>query len=96
MSDDLRGLPDGSLLHQPPNTLLRIDAIWAFVSVDEQGHEGLCAVTLPQLGLTPLVAADEARLVSLMPFARRLAAESRRSIRLIKLTTREDVRMIEP
>lgn len=96
MDEDVTELPDGTLLHAPDNALRRIDAVWAFVSVDADGDEGLCAATLPGLGLTPLIAADEARLASLIPVAERLARMSGRRIRLIRLTTREQVRVIEP
>ena len=85
------------LLHKPVNTLARIDALWAFVSVDDDGNEGLCAMPLPGLpGPIPLIAADEARLRSLIPMAERLAAAAKMRIRLIKLTTREELLAIGP
>ena len=90
-------IPPGPILHNPPNHLLRIDAIWAFVSVDAAGNEGLCAMPLPGLpGPIPLIAADEARLRSLLPMAERLAAASKMRIRLIKLSTREEILAIGP
>lgn len=94
MSDDFKALADGTLLHKPKNTLLRIDAIYAFVSVDDDGTEGVCAMTTPGLGLTPLIAADETRLKQLIPLAESLARTSGMKIRLIKLTTREEIRDI--
>jgi hypothetical protein len=87
---------DKAILHNPPNHLLRIDAIWAFVSVDEDGNEGLCAMTLPGLGLTPLIAADEARLESLRRSAQSLATKSGKAVRLIRLHSREDLEVIKP
>ena len=87
-------LPDGTLLHKPKNTLLRIDAIYAFVSVDEDGNEGVCAMPLPGLGPVPMIAADAARLKSLIPMAEKLAKLSGIKIRLIKLTTRKEIREI--
>ncbi len=88
--------PDPTVL-KPPNTLPRIDALWAFVSVDEDGNEGLCAMSLPGWpGPMPLIAADEARLRSLIPMAERLAAATKTRIRLIKLTTREELLAIGP
>ena len=96
VTDSSRILPDGTLLHDPGNTLLRIVALWAFVSVDDEGKEGLCATTLPGLGLTPLIAADAARLARLTPIAQNIASASGKRIRLIRLSTREEVRVIEP
>lgn len=96
MTDRSRILPDRTVLHDPGNTLLRIDAIWAFVSVDDNGNEGLCGTTLPGLGVTPLIAADSVRLAALIPMAQRVATMSGKRVRLIKLSTREEVRVIEP
>jgi hypothetical protein len=80
----------------PPNELLRIDEVCLFVSVDETG-EGVCAGPLFGPGtLVPLIAADEARLQSLIPMARRIAQASGKTIRLIKLTTRTELMQIGP
>ena len=90
-------VPSAPLLHSPPNHLVRIDAIWAFVSVDAAGNEGLCAMPLPGFpGPMPLIAADQTRLASLIPMAERLAQASKTRIRLIKLSTREEILAIGP
>ena len=82
-------------VHVPPNTLLRIDALYAFVSVDAAGNEGLCAA--PMGGITmPLITADEARLPRLMSIAEHLANRSGLRLRLIRLHQREELRVIEP
>lgn len=88
-------LGNGTVLHETKNHL-RIDAVWAFVSVDENGDEGLVAAPLPGFGLTPLIAADEKRLNSLIPLAESIAAKTKMTIKLIRLGTREEVRVIEP
>ena len=54
---------------------------------------------MPMAGLPgpiPLVAADEKRLASLIPLARQLAAAAGMTIKLIKLTTREELLQIDP
>lgn len=75
----------------PKNTMPRIDAIWAFVSVDpEDGNEGVIAGSL--LGpdsLVPLIAADEARLASLMPVAHAIAKATGQTVRLVRFHQRE-------
>ena len=80
----------------PPNEQLRIDEVWLFISVDATG-EGVCAAPLfgPN-SLVPLIAADEARLKSLIPIARQLARDSGRQIKLIKLSQRTEVMAISP
>jgi len=50
----------------------RITKVWIFVSVDEDGDEGVCAFMGSQ-GWMPMVAADEKRLHSLIPVAQEIA-----------------------
>jgi hypothetical protein len=83
-------------LHFPPNQLLRIDEVYLFVSSDETG-EGVCAAPLLGPGtVVPLVAADKARMESLLPWARKLARASGKKIKLIKFTTRDELMEIIP
>jgi len=96
MTDEsFKRLPDGSVLHEGGNTL-KIDSIWAFISVDEDGNEGVCAAPIQGLGPVPMIAADERRLKSLIPIAEHLAKHSGMTIKLIRLTAREEVRVIKP
>ena len=90
--------PDDAVFIQPPNTLLRIDALYAFVSVDKEGNEGLCAAPMPGSNTftMPMIAADEARLSSLIPYAMALAERSGMTIKLIKLERRVELRTFEP
>jgi len=83
-------------LHSPANELLRIDEIYLFVSVDETG-EGVCAGPLfgPST-LVPLIAADQARLTSLIPIARQIARASNKTIKLIRFTARAELMRIGP
>lgn len=54
---------------------LRIARLWAFIAVDEDGDEGICAFLATSGGTHfPMVAADPARVESLKPIARRPAA----------------------
>jgi hypothetical protein len=80
-------------VQSPKNTMPRIDAIWAFVSVDPgDGNEGVLSGPLLGPGsLVPLIAADEARLKSLWPWARMIASRSGLRCQLVKFHTREVV-----
>jgi hypothetical protein len=85
-----------TVLHSPPNQLLRIDEIYLFVSSDETG-EGVCAGPLFGPGtVVPLIAADEARLKSLIPVARQIAKASGKKVKLLKFTTRSEIMEIDP
>jgi hypothetical protein len=85
-----------TVVHSPKNEKLRIDEIWVFVSQDEQG-EGVCAGPLMGPGtLVPLIAADKARLDSLIPIARHIAQVSGKVVKLVKFTTRTEEMLIGP
>jgi dihydroorotase-like cyclic amidohydrolase len=81
-----------TVLLEPENTL-RIDAVWMAISVDENGNEGVCAAEINGMWM-PLVAADEARLEQIIATARRIAQVTKRQIKIIKLTTREEIEVI--
>lgn len=81
-----------TVLLEPENTL-RIDAVWMAISVDDNGNEGVCAAEINGMWM-PLVAADEKRLEWIIATARRIAQVTKRQIRIIKLTTREEIEMI--
>lgn len=87
--DNVTIYPNGTAVHHPPNSLPRIESLWVFVSHDGSG-EGVCAVQMSGVW-TPLITADEARLGAMMLMAEELAQLQHKRIRLIKLTTREDV-----
>ena len=72
-----------------PNTLPRLDAIWVFATVDENG-EGIIAAPLMGPGsLVPFVAGDESRVASLRPIAQQMSAVFGKRVRLVKFTHRE-------
>ena len=75
------------------NHLLTIDEVFVFVSVDQDG-EGIVGQTVQLMGQTvfmPFVCADKARMESLKPAAKKIAKESGKKIKLIRLSTREEV-----
>lgn len=80
-------------LHDPGNKL-RINEIFAFVSVDNNGNEGVCGFSTPE-GMMPLIAADPERVESLRVIAKQLAGMTDKKIQLIKFTVREDMEVIE-
>jgi hypothetical protein len=86
--------PHYTLFHQPKNTMPKITEIWAVVSVDPaDGNEGVAAATVSGMML-PLIAADEKRLAMILPIAEHIKASTGLKLKLIKFTTREEVREI--
>jgi len=76
------------------NTLRRVDSVWMALSVDDDGTEGVCAVMI-NLQWMPLLAADEARLPFIIEQARAVAKRDRRLVRIVRLTSREEVQLID-
>lgn len=75
--------------------LPRIKSLWAFVSIDNDGDEGVCAAMLGDIAV-PLIAADEKRLKSLRPLAEEIAARTSKKIVLARFTERVDEEVIDP
>jgi hypothetical protein len=67
----------------------RITEIWAFLTVDSDGDEGVCATRTPSGVWIPLIAADKELLDSLRPLAERLASENKRTVRLVRFHAKE-------
>jgi hypothetical protein len=78
-------------MHVPPNKL-RIDKLWAWLSVDKDGNEGVCATTVGNL-VFPLIAADEDRLAEIREFAQEISegVQGERKLRLICFSNREEI-----
>lgn len=76
------------------NTILRIDSVWMALSVDDDGTEGVCAF-MSNNGWVPLVAADENRLADIRKMARQIAYSENRLVRIVRMTTREEVELID-
>lgn len=77
-------------VHAPPNELPRIDAIYVWISVDENGNEGVCAI-----GPIPAVFAKPSLAEKTLPAIQAIAAQSGRRIRLVKFSGREVVKELK-
>lgn len=87
---------DPTLYVMPKNEIVHIEEIWAFLSVDPSDNtEGIIARTGPDGITIPMIAADAARLMSLIPEMEQTVQVTGRPIRLVKFTTRQEVRTIE-
>jgi hypothetical protein len=70
----------------------RIEQVWAYVSVDPDGDEGVCGAAIgPEGSWLPLIGSDETRIKQLMPLAQEIMAVTGMRIKLIKLSVREDI-----
>jgi hypothetical protein len=81
---------------QTPNSAQRLNQLWLVTYIDRTGEEVVVQAKLTNGDYAPLIAADPARLESMMPAARDLAKTRNIKMRLIKLTNRLDIEEIEP
>jgi hypothetical protein len=71
---------------------LKINEIWAYVSEDAEGNEGICGFNDPRTNQwIPMIAADVERLKSLKPFAHQISVVTKCKVKLVKFHNREDV-----
>lgn len=75
---------------------LRIDALFAWIIVDDDGDEALPAALGPGGTWFPLVGADEARIRSLQPYAADAGRQVGRPVRLVRFDSREELEVLEP
>ena len=79
-----------------PDGIQRLDQLWLVTYVDDAGREVVAQAKLTSGEYAPLIAADAARLESMMPAARGLATANNIKMRLVKFTGRLDVEEIMP
>ena len=79
-----------------PDGVQRLDQLWLVTYVDEAGREIVVQAKLTNGEYAPMIAADPARLESMMPAARSLATANNIKLRLVKFTERLDVEEIRP
>ena len=79
-----------------PDDTQRITQLWLVTYINEAGQETVAQAKLVTGEYAPLMAADAARLESMMPAAHGLAKANNLKMRLIKLTNRLDIEDIAP
>ena len=72
----------------------RIDRMWAFLSVDHDGEEGVCAASINGV-MMPLIASDQRRVDQLTPIAEDIARNAGIKIRLVEFSPRTIIKEIE-
>lgn len=73
---------------------MKIDEIYAFLSIDEKGNEGVCSAQMPSGNWLPMLAADMARVNDLRNIAEHISKQSGLKIRLCKFSTKTVVEVI--
>lgn len=70
---------------------LKIDSVWAWITVDDNGNEGVLAAMTNDRIMRPLIAGDEECLQSMKEPAERIARETKKKVTLIRLHNREEL-----
>ena len=78
------------------DSVQRINQLWLVTFIDGAGEEVVVQAKLTSGDYAPLIAADPARLESMMIAARDLAKTRNIKMRLIKLTNRQDIEDVAP
>jgi hypothetical protein len=81
------------IIHDPGN-YLKIDTMFAFISQDEQGNEGVVGMPTAN-GVMAMVGADMRMVDKLRPIAKQIAKHTKKKIVLIKFENRTDLEVIE-
>jgi hypothetical protein len=80
----------------PGSESQRLNQLWLVTYINETGDEVVAQAKLANGSYAPFIAADQARLESMMPAARGLAKANNIKMRLIKFTNRVDIENIVP
>jgi hypothetical protein len=74
-----------------------INEVWAYVSKNDGGDEGICGFQDPRTKQwLPMIAGDKERLQVLRPFAHQIAKVTNKKVTLVRLSVREDLETIDP
>lgn len=75
----------------------RITELWAWVTIDpDDDEEGVVGFTSPDGLMMPLIMADKARLHSIRHVAEGIARHSGKTLKLIRVSVREDIETLVP
>ncbi len=74
---------------------LRIEEVFAYIVVDDDGTEGIPAIHGPDGTILPMTGADIARAHSLRPWAEKAARQMKKKVTLVKFTNRIELEVIE-
>lgn len=75
----------------------RITELWAWISIGEDGEEGVCAQRVELEGevcMMPLIGADETRVHQLRPYAEAMQRQSGVPVRLVRFQRTADVEQL--
>lgn len=73
----------------------RINLMYAFIAIDEDGDEGVCAMYTPE-GWVPMVGSDMERVDTLRKVAAGIARRSGKIVHLRRFSNMEIVNVIHP
>lgn len=70
--------------------------VYAFVTQDQEGNEGVVTIINPHGQMQPLIAFDDSQLDLMKGASQQIANETQQAIQMLKFTTREELDTFEP
>ena len=70
--------------------------VYAFVTKDREGNEGVVTIINPTGQMQPLIAFDDAQLDLMKGASQQIANETKQDIKMLKFTAREELDIFEP
>jgi len=71
-----------------------INAMYAWVVTEADGGEGVAGMSIPGLGMVPLVGADMDRIKSLRSYAEQVRKMTGYPVRLVRFSRRDDLEIL--
>jgi hypothetical protein len=84
-----------TFIHDPGGLPYKIEQLYAFISTDEFGSEGVIGFATNGVFM-PLVGADMDRVESLRPIAQHVANQTQKQVRLCRFHQLEELEQINP
>lgn len=83
-----------TVIHDPENEQ-EITKLYAFLSVDERGNEGILGGPVGELGYVPLITGNQRVLNNIMlPLAKQMAKMTKKKVVLVEFASRTNIREI--
>lgn len=86
----------GEAADKPEEEQFQLKQVYAFISRDGDGDEGVVSIVTPTGNVQPLISFDARNLDQMREIAQHIASETKKDVRLLRFSAREDVETFEP
>lgn len=79
-----------------PDNLTKIETLYAFMSIDSEGRNGIVAGMIPEIGAMPMITGSRELAKTLVPMAEKIARENGVTVGLFTFDRRSQLWQSEP